>query len=347
MSSAVGSKAEAPAARECMKAIQFARFGSAVDVSELVDVADPGPPEKNEVLIEVLASPINPSEFLSFEGRFGSYAPKLPAFAGGEAVGRVLALGPNVDHLKPGDRVLTQFAGRGSWRERLVAEADGMFPLPVEVDTLQLAMLGVNPATALNMLRNFVPLRPGDWVLQDAGNSSVGYNVIRLARRFDLRTVSIVRGEDQAEQVRSAGGNAVIVDGPDLPARVADAVDGAQIPLAFDAVAGRATKDLAKCVAPGGTVVIYGVLSGEKSDIDATDILFRDVRLRGFWLTVWFRTTPHGEKKRVYEDLVSLMKDGTLNVPIEATYSMRRFKEALAHAAGSSRRGKILLRIND
>ena len=330
-----------------MKAIRFARFGPAADVAELVDVAEPSPPEADEVLIEVLASPINPSEFLSFEGRFGSYAPKLSAFAGGEAVGRVRAVGADVNHLKPGDRVLTQYGGRGSWRERLLTKAAGMFPLPVQVPTLQLAMLGVNPATALNMLRNFVPLRPGDWVLQNAGNSSVGYNVIRLARRFDARTVSIVRGEDQADQVRAAGGDVVVLDGPDLPDRVSDAVGSAPIPLAFDAVAGDATKHLGNCVAPGGTVVIYGILSGERSDIDATDILFRDVRLRGFWLTVWFRTTPHEEKRKVYYELAALMRDGTIDVPVEATYPMARFKDALAHAAGPSRRGKILLVFND
>lgn len=330
-----------------MKAIRFARFGPAADVAELVDVPEPGPPEAGEVLVEVLASPINPSEFLSFEGRFGSYAPKLPAFAGGEAVGRVMAVGADVDHLKPGDRVLTQYGGRGSWRERLVTKADGMFPLSAEVGTLQLAMLGVNPATALNMLRNFVPLKLGDWVLQNAGNSSVGYNVSRLARRFGSRTVSIVRGEDQADQVRAAGGDAVVLDGPDLPDRVSDAIGGAPIPLAFDAVAGNATRHLVNCVAPGGIAVIYGILSGGKSDIDATDILFRDVRLRGFWLTVWFRTTPHEEKRKVYEELASLMKDGTIDVPVDATYPMARFKEALAHSKEPSRRGKILLAFND
>jgi trans-2-enoyl-CoA reductase len=330
-----------------MKAIRFARFGPAADVAELVEVGEPDPPGANEVLIEVLASPINPSEFLSFEGRFGSYAPKLPAFAGGEAVGRVLALGPNVAHLKIGDRVLTQSAGRGSWRERFVAKADGMFPLPADVDTRQLAMLGVNPATALNMLQNFVTLKAGDWVLQNAGNSSVGYNVIRLARRFDVRTVSIVRGERQADQVRAAGGDIAVIDGPDLPIRISDATGGAPIALAFDAVAGKATRDLAISVAPGGTVVIYGILSGEQSDINATDILFRDVRIRGFWLTVWFRVTPHEEKKKVYDELVALMKDGTIDVPIEAVYPMARVKQALAHASRPSRRGKIVLLIND
>jgi trans-2-enoyl-CoA reductase len=330
-----------------MKAIQFTHFGAAADVAELVDVPAPGSPGPGEVLVEVLASPVNPSEFLSFEGRFGSYAPKLPAFAGGEAVGRVAEVGEEVTHLKPGDRVLTQYSGRGSWCERLIAKAEGMFPLPTNVGTHQLAMLAVNPATAWNMMRNFVSLKPGDWLLQNAGNSSVAYNVVRLARRLGVRTVNIVRGEDRVAQVRNYGGDAVVVDGPDLTARIADAVGGAPIPLAFDAVAGASTRHLTNAVGAGGTVVIYGILSGGTSEIDATDILFRNVRLRGFWLTVWFRTTPHDEKRKLYEELGALMNDGTIDIPIEATYPISRVKEALAHAARPDRTGKILLTINE
>jgi mitochondrial enoyl-[acyl-carrier protein] reductase / trans-2-enoyl-CoA reductase len=330
-----------------MKAVQYFRYGPAADVAEVVEVPDPGAPGTGEIVIEVLASPINPSEFLNFEGRFGNSGPPLPAFAGGEAVGRVAALGEGVSHLAIGDRVLTQYAGRGSWRERIKTSAEGMFRLPDTIDPLQLAMLAVNPATAWNMLEGFVTLKPGDWVLQNAGNSSVGYNVIQLARRLGVRTVSIVRREDQIAPLLGLGADAVVVDGPDLPTRIAAAVDGAPIRLAFDAVAGASTRALVNSVAPGGTVVIYGIMSGGKSDLDATDILFRDVSLRGFWLTVWFRQTGQDEKQALYEKLASLMIEGAIDIPIEATYPMSRVKEALAHAERPGRAGKIMLTMND
>jgi len=330
-----------------MKAVQFTRFGPAAEVAELVEVPDSGPPGAGEVVIEMLASPINPSEFLSFEGRFGAKAPQLPAFAGGEGVGRIVAVGKGVLHLKVGDRVLTQYAGRGSWRERILAKADGMFALPEEIGTLQLAMLAVNPATAWNMLNNFVALKPGEWVLQNAGTSSVGYNVIRMARYLGARSVSVVRRNDQVEPLLAKGADAVVVDGADLPARIAEAVDGAPIRLAFDAVAGTVTRHLGKAVAPGGSVVIYGILSGGRSEFDATDVLFRDVSIRGFWLTVWFRTTPHDQKQELYRRLAAMMTDRTIEIPIEATYPMREVKQALAHAARPHRTGKILLVMNN
>ena len=330
-----------------MKAVQFSRFGPAAEVAELVEVPDPGPPGVGEIIIETLASPINPSEFLSFEGRFGAKGPQLPAFAGGEAVGRVAAIGGGVSHLKLGDRVLTQYAGRGSWRERILAKADGMFALPEEIGTLQLAMLAVNPATAWNMLNNFVALKPGEWILQNAGNSSVGYNVVRMARHLGARSVNVVRRDDQVEPLLTKGADAVVVDGADLPARIADAVGGEPIRLAFDAVSGGATRHLANAVAPGGSVVVYGILSGGRSEFDATDVLFRDVSIRGFWLTVWFRTITHDDKRDLYRRLATMMTDATIEIPIEATYRMSEFKRALAHAARPHRTGKVLLVMNE
>lgn len=329
-----------------MQAVRFSRFGPGHEVAELVDLPDPGPPGDGEVLIDILASPINPSDLLNFAGRYGANAPELPAFAGGEAVGRVAAVGAGVSNVAAGDRVLALYAGRGNWRERVKASAAGMFALPAGADVLQLAMLAVNPSTAWHMLHRFVALAPGDWVLQNAGNSGVGQNVIRLARTLHVRTVSLVRRPEQIAPLVALGGDVVLVDGPDLPARVAAATGGVAPRLALDAVAGEATGRLANCVAPGGVVVIYGLLSDGASHVDASDFLFRDVSLRGFWFSAWFRSADAVEKKRFYDRLVPLLDDGTINVPVEATYPLARVKDALAHAARPGRSGKVLLVMN-
>jgi NADPH:quinone reductase-like Zn-dependent oxidoreductase len=175
-----------------MKAVQFSRFGVGAEVAQVVDLPDPGPPGAGEVLIDILASPINPSELLNFAGRYGATPPPLPAFAGGEAVGRVAAVGDGVTHVSAGDLVLALSAGRGNWRERVKTSAAPLFALPRDADLLQLAMLAVNPATAWHMLHRFVALKTDDWVVQNAGNSGVGHSVIKLARSHGARTVNRV-----------------------------------------------------------------------------------------------------------------------------------------------------------
>jgi NADPH:quinone reductase-like Zn-dependent oxidoreductase len=238
--------------------------------------------------------------------------------------------------------VLTLFAGRGSWRQRIKARAETLFPLP-DARTSQLAMLAVNPATAWLMLTEFVVLRAGDWVLQNAGNSGVGRNVVRLGRALGLRTVSIVRQEDQVAPLSAIGSDAVLVDGDDLPARVEAATGGAHPRLAFDAVGGEATRRLADSLAEGGVVVNYGMLSGRPCTVDPSAIVFRDISLCGFWLGKWFQRTDPEIKRGLYDKLCGLVADGTIDVPVEATYALPQIRDALRHAAQPHRSGKVLL----
>lgn len=328
-----------------MRAVRFNRFGPAHEVAELVEVDEPGPPDTGEVLLEIERSAINPADLLQFEGRYGAAPPKLPVWAGGEAVARVLHAGDGVAHLKPGDRVLALLAARGNWRPRVKAPAARLFALP-EADLDQLAMLGVNPPTAWCMLHDFVALAPGDWVIQNAGNSGVGQMVVQLAKRMGWRTVSVVRRDAQIEPLRRIGADAVLVDGPDLAERVPAATGGARPRLGLDAVAGDATRRIAQALADGGTVVNYGLMSGEACRVDASDAVFRDVSLRGFWLARWFATATLDAQHALYRRLGAAIADGALRVEVEAVYPLDRVAEALAHAARPSRGGKVLLAPN-
>ncbi|HYF60185.1 MAG TPA: zinc-dependent alcohol dehydrogenase family protein [Burkholderiaceae bacterium] len=328
-----------------MHAVRFSRFGPAHEVAELVEVPEPDAPGPGEVLLEIERSSINPADLLMFEGRYGAAPPKLPVWAGGEAVARVLQAGEGVTHLKPGDRVLALLAARGNWRPRTKAPAARLFALP-EADLDQLAMLGVNPPTAWLMLHDFVSLAPGDWVMQNAGNSGVGQAVIQFAKRLGWRTVSVVRRPEQAAPLRAIGADAVVVDAPDLAQRVVEATGGARPRLGIDAVAGEATRRMARSLADGGTVVNYGLLSGQPCALDASDVVFRDVALRGFWLARWFAGVPLDAQHALYRRLGAAIADGTLRVEVEATYPLARVKEALAHAARPARGGKVLLAPN-
>ncbi len=326
-----------------MKAVHILGFGSDPDLVALVDVPEPDEPGANEVVLDILAAPINPSDLLNFQGRFGARPPPLPCLAGGEAVGQVRKLGKDVRHLRIGDRVLALFAGRGNWCQQVTAPAAGLRPLPKTADIHQLAMMAVNPATAWHMLKGFVALEPGEWVLQNAGNSAVAHNVIKLAKHMRVRTVSIVRSESQIEAVMASGADAVVADGPDLTERIQAAVGGAPIRLAFDAVAGEGTAALGRCLVDGGTVVTYGLLSSASCRVDASDLVFRNIALRGYWFTHWFENASVEERNAVYDVIAKLIEQGVIDVRVEAIYPMDDVKTAVAHAARTDRAGKVIL----
>ncbi len=324
-----------------MLAAQVKAFGRPEDAVEVVELEDPGEPGADEVTVAAEFAPINPADVLNLEGKYGATLPALPMIPGAEGVGRIAKAGANVRHVKPGDRVL--LPGPGTWRERFKVPAKAVFALPEGVDPKQLAMLRVNPPTAHLMLHQFVAPKSGQWVIQNAANSGVGHCLIRLAQLAGVKTVNVVRREELVAPLRAFGGDVVLTDGPDLDARVRAAIGEAPLLLAIDAVGGSGTQRLARCVSDGGTVVNYGLLSGEPCLVDGRETVFRDVSLRGFWLRKWFVDTPPAQIAALYRELAAKVADGTLAVEVEAVYPIRRIKEAVAHAARGGRSGKILV----
>jgi NADPH:quinone reductase-like Zn-dependent oxidoreductase len=203
-------------------------------------------------------------------------------------------------------------------------------------------MLGVNPVTADLLLRSFVDLQPGVWVGQTGANSAVGRYVIALAKRAGVRSLNVVRRPEAACALLDSGADTVIVYGPDLDDRVREALGDERLSLLLDPVAGDVTGDLAPWVAHGGTLVIYGGMSGAPVVVAPADIIFRDLHVRGFWQKHWMDTSPRDEIAAAYAPLAALVADGTLKAPVAATYPLEEYQDALAHAARTEGAGKVL-----
>lgn len=323
-----------------MQRAQYATRGTVPqDVIECVEFTVP-PLAAGEALVEMLAAPINPSDVLTLTGQYGMLPP-LPAVGGNEGIGRVVDVGDGVT-LPIGQRVVLP-VGAGTWASHLVARADALIPLPPEGDAVQLSMVTVNPPTASLLLSEFVALAPGDWVIQNTANSAVGRYLIQLAKRRGFRTVNVVRRADAIASLETLGGDVVLVDGPDLDRRVAEATGKAKIRLGIDATGGSATDRIARCVAVGGTVVNYGAMSGEACKVAPASFVFRDITLRGFWLAFWFRKATPEQQRALFAELVPLIAQGALTAPVQATYQLAQIKDAIAAAAAGHRDGKIVL----
>ena len=232
--------------------------------------------------------------------------------------------------------------GYGTWREAGVVKASELIVVPDGIAPEQAAMLKINPATALRMLRDFADLKAGDWVLQNAANSAVGRAVIQLAHAAGWRTVNVVRRAELADELRAAGADVVLVEGEDLPAQIAAATNGAEIRLALNAVGGDSADRLAKVLAPGGTIVTYGAMSRQPLRIPNGLLIFKDLRWRGFWISQWYRHATPTARDAMFAELFDLMQRGVLHAPVERVYPLADATDALAHAGQSRRAGKIL-----
>ena len=95
-----------------------------------------------------------------------------------------------------------------------------------------------------------------------------------------------------------------------------------------------------------GTVVNYGLLSGEPCQLTADMVVFKGITLTGFWLAKTLGGMTAEAKQQLYSELESLIASGTISTPVEATYHLGQLEEALHHAYRGGRSGKILLTPN-
>jgi NADPH:quinone reductase-like Zn-dependent oxidoreductase len=314
-------------------------FGAAQEslTTAEISVPEPGP---GEVLIGMMAAPVNPADINVIEGTYGDL-PKLPATIGNEGVGRVLALGSGVQGLEVGRMVLPMTFG--TWCERMVVPAAPVIGLPGELDRFQAAMLTVNPATAWRMLHDFVKLEPGDWIVQNAANSGVGRSVIQLARALGWKTLNVVRRESLAGELQAAGADVVVTEECDLRKEWRNLCGGGRPKLALNAVGGPSALNLANSLAAGSTMVTYGAMSKQALKIPNGLLIFQGLKFQGFWLKRWRENAEESVRRETYAALAEHLGKGTLFTPVHASFPLDRVVEAVLAAQQDQRGGKILL----
>jgi len=268
----------------------------------------------------------------------------LPATPGAECVGRVTAVGASVRHVKPGDLVIN--LQRENWTQKRKVKGVDAIPLPAGIDLKQAAMVRINPPTAELMLSDFVPLKGGDWVIQNVANSAVGRLAIVLAHQRGLRTVNVVRRPELAGELSRLGADLVVVDGDDLAVRVARETGDAPIRLGLEAIGGKATGRICDCVASDGTVVHYGSMSGRDPEVSRNNFTYRGVRLTGFMLGRFMARRSAQKIREIYAGLAAQVVEGRLHAPVDTVYPIEQIREALAHADKGGRNGKILVSPN-
>src|SRR6266852_271756 len=290
------------------------------------------------------AAPLNPSDFVLVRGMYG-IRPAFPSPVGAEGAGRVTRTGSKVDSALQDKRVLIlPTYEQGTWADQVVVPVRNIVPMSDEADPLQLAMIGINPATAYLLLHRYVSLMPGDWIGQTAANSAMGQYIIALAKLAGLRTLNVVRRQEAAEQVRHWGGDRVVLQGDNLRKDIEEALSGKKLSIVLDTVGGTPVGELAKSLKTGGSIVVYGIQSGQFPAMPPREFIYRGLSLHGFWLMNWIRNAPRTEIQETYQKVGDLVIDGSLSAAVDHVYPLDQFKEACKQSLKSNRSGKILFK---
>ena len=317
--------------------LTFQNHGSPASVLTLESRILP-PLAPGEILLEIIASPINPADLNFIEGTYG-LKPTLPATPGSECFAKVLH--SRSDRFFPGDPVIP--IGRiGCWASHTITTAANLIHVPPTIDPLQAAMLKVNPATAWLLLHHFQQLEPGDSIALNAANSSVGQCLIQLASSLGLRTLCFLRNESLTPELTALGATHIFPDTPTGLAAATATLGNDRAKLALNAVGGESALRLMKLLAPSATHITYGAMARKPLTIPNGPLIFQDLRIRGFWLSHWLQNSTPLEIQNTYHLLAQRITDLSLKQTIDSTFPLSDFQAALTRLDSPDRHGKIL-----
>ena len=297
-------------------------------------------PAAGEAVVKMRAAPINPADLNQIEGKYPIRA-QLPATPGFEGAGIVVEVASGASSVPESALVILPH-NIGTWRDAVAVKADELVVVPKGIEPVHAAMLKINPMTAWRLLHDYVHLKKGDWLIQNAANSAAGRAVIQIAHELGYKTVNVVRRAELIDELRAEGADVVFVDGENLRDEVKAATSGTPIRLGLNAVGGDSALRLANCLAPGSTLVTFGAMGLQPLKIPNGLLIFKDLRFRGIWINKWYDNATKPERMEAFQPLFEMAKRGLLKTKVEKAYPLGEAKAAVAHAAQAERGGKII-----
>lgn len=323
-----------------MRAIVQDEFGDPARVLKVEERPLPEPGAK-QVRVRTVLSPIHNHDLWTIRGTYG-FKPVLPAGAGTEAVGIVDALGEGVEGLTVGQRVVTG-GTFGVWAEAFIAPAGALIPVPDGLSDEVASQLVAMPFSALSLL-DFLEVKPGEVVLQNAANGAVGRLLAQFALERGEKVIGLVRRQHDAEVLAAQGiPDLVATSDDDWRDRVRAIADGAPIAVAVDSVGGESSGDLLSLLAENGTLVSFGAMGSDGMQLSSGDLIFKQATVKGFWGSKVSAAMAPAKRGELFGELIRAASTGAITLPVEGVFGFDQVREAVDVAARSGRTGKVLL----
>ena len=324
-----------------MKAIVIQAGGPA-----LAEVAQPLP-QARDVLVRVHACALNRADLGMAAGHMHGARGGAGTVLGMEFAGVVSAVGAEVTHVKPGDRVMG--SGAGAFAEYAVADRGRVMPIPAaSMSFEQAATLPVALQTMHDAVITHGQLKAGGSVLIQGASAGVGLMAMKIAR---LQGAALVIGTStdagrRARLTEHGAHLALDTTDPGWVDAVLAATDGKGVDLIVDQVSGQLATANLRATRILGRIVNVGRLGGMKAEFDFDLHALRRISYIG----VTFRTRSADEVREINRlmlaDLGAALAEGRLSLPIDRTFTLEQTADALAHMKANRHFGKVVLKVS-
>jgi len=324
------------------KCLKFYEFGNPQDVLK-VEYNSIETPKNKEILVRMLARPINPSDLIPIRGSY-AHRISLPDIPGYEGVGIVEEVGSFVSKDLIGKRVLP-LRGEGTWQEFVKTSADFAIAIPDSIADFTASQMYINPVTAWVTCTEILQLKPTDVLLVNACGSAIGHLFAQLSQILGFRLIAVTRNNTYTEDLLHLGASYVI-DTSTVPLyeTVMELTNGIGADAAIDSIGGADGNELAFCLHPNGNFLTIGLLSGMQ--VNWAEIVNKaKVNANMFHLRNWNASVTIEKWQETFYHLIRLIDDKKLSLmKVDSTYELADVKKAIAAVESAKKsRGKVLL----
>ncbi|WP_300456762.1 NAD(P)-dependent alcohol dehydrogenase [Accumulibacter sp.] len=312
-------------------------------------------PKTGQVLLRMRASSLNYRDLVVPERGYGSFTGTLPLIPVSDGVGEVVEVGPDVSRVAVGDRVCPTFfqgwiAGEpdlprmkpslggpldGTMAEFMCLSEEGVVKVPAYLDDLEAATLPCAALTAWSALMTYGKVKAGERVLVQ-GSGGVALFALSFAKLAGAHVTVISSSDEKIERLEALGADATINyrTTPEWSKPAREITDGRGFDHIVELGGEKTLPQSLRCIRPGGTLSMIGVLSGSSLSTPLGLIITRQVRLQGI-------TVGHRDG---LEAMMRAFAQHRLPVVVDRVFEFDELKEALSYLQSGAQFGKICLR---
>jgi NADPH2:quinone reductase len=324
-----------------VRAWQVHQFGELRDVLRLSDEVPDPEPGPGQIFVRVLAAPANFPDILMCQGGY-QIKPPLPFTPGVELCGEVVALGPGVTGLAPGDRVVGMAAlPAGAFGEVAIMDAASAYPAPEKLDDAEAAAFFISYQTGWFGLHRRARLAPGETLLVHAAAGGVGSAAVQLGKAAGARVIGVTGGERKAAVARELGADVVIDrSSEDFVKVVKEVTGGHGADVVYDPVGGESYDRSTKCIAFEGRILVIGFASGQIPRPALNHALVKNYSIVGLHWGLYATKEPQSLRD-AHDELLKLAAAGAIRPLVSERLGLADVADGLERLAAGQTTGRL------
>ena len=323
-----------------MRAVVCKKFGPPAEALSIEEVPSPevGP---GQALLEVHACGVNFPDVLIIQNKY-QFKPQLPFSPGGEVAGIIREVGPGVENLHVGERVLAS-TGWGGFAEEILVDPSRVVPIPKSMDFATASGFLMVYGTSHYALKNRGALKQGETMVVLGAAGGVGLSAVELGKVMGARVIAAASSDEKLQICREYGASETInYDKEDLKERIKALTGGRGADVIYDPVGGPYSEPALRSIGWEGRFLVIGFAAGDIPRIPLNLTLLKSCQIVGVFWGAFTGRDPKGNAANIAE-LMRWFEEGKLKPLVSKTYPLEQAAQALESMERREVKGKIVL----